>query len=121
MGESRKISDIKGLKYFKPLVKLLRDLHLDGCRRDRAANRKLHYDQYCLKTKKGTGVNSGTIHKKRPPSPFLLRRRIRLNSTRNRPQNIFHLVRHKFRWGFALFQGDIGRRVVDDPHFSFAQ
>ena len=48
MGESRKISDIKGLKYFKPLVKLLRDLHLDGCRRDRAGNRKLHYDQYCL-------------------------------------------------------------------------
>lgn len=48
MGKSRKISDIKGLKYFKPLVKLLRDLHLDGCRRDRAGNRKLHYDQYCL-------------------------------------------------------------------------
>jgi len=48
MGESRKTSDIKGLKYFKPLVKLLRDLHLDGCRRDRAGNRKLHYDQYCL-------------------------------------------------------------------------
>lgn len=48
MGESRKISDIKDLKYFKPLLKLLRDLHLDGCRRDRAGNRKLHYDQYSL-------------------------------------------------------------------------
>lgn len=48
MGKSRKISEIKGLKYFKPLLELLRDLHLDGCRRDRAGNRKLHYDQYCL-------------------------------------------------------------------------
>lgn len=48
MGKCRKISDIKGLKYFKPLLKLLHDLHLDGCRRDRAGNRKLHYDQYCL-------------------------------------------------------------------------
>jgi hypothetical protein len=48
MAGKRKISEIRGLKYFKPLVKLLRELHVDGCRRDRAGNRKLHYDQYCL-------------------------------------------------------------------------
>ena len=48
MEDKRKISDIKGLKFFRPLLILLRDLHLDGCQRDKAHNRKLHYDQYCI-------------------------------------------------------------------------
>ena len=39
---------ITGLKYFDKLAPLLERLHDDGCARDRAGNRKLHYDQYCL-------------------------------------------------------------------------
>jgi hypothetical protein len=41
-------ADIVGLKYFDQLLPLLRRLQDDGCTRDRAGNRKLHYDQYCL-------------------------------------------------------------------------
>jgi hypothetical protein len=40
--------DITGLKYFDKLAPLLERLHEDGCARDRAGNRTLHYDQYCL-------------------------------------------------------------------------
>jgi hypothetical protein len=40
--------DIAGLKYLKKLSPLLKELHDVGCQRDRAHNRKLHYDQYCL-------------------------------------------------------------------------
>lgn len=40
--------DITGLKYFDKLAPLLARLHDDGCQRDRAGNRELHYDQYCL-------------------------------------------------------------------------
>lgn len=40
--------DITGLKYFDKLAPLLERLHDDGCERDRAGNRELHYDQYCL-------------------------------------------------------------------------
>ena len=40
--------DIQGLKYFDQLSPLLARLHDDGCARDRAGNRHLHYDQYCL-------------------------------------------------------------------------
>ena len=40
--------DITGLKYFDKLAPLLERLHEDGCARDRAGNRRLHYDQYCL-------------------------------------------------------------------------
>jgi len=40
--------DITGLKYFEQLAPLLERLHDDGCDRDRAGNRHLHYDQYCL-------------------------------------------------------------------------
>ena len=40
--------DITGLKYFDKLAPLLERLHDDGCARDRAGNRELHYDQYCL-------------------------------------------------------------------------
>jgi len=40
--------DITGLKYFDKLAPLLERLRDDGCERDRAGNRELHYDQYCL-------------------------------------------------------------------------
>ncbi len=43
-----KASDITGLKYFDQLAPLLARLHDDGCERDRAASRTLHYDQYCM-------------------------------------------------------------------------
>jgi hypothetical protein len=46
-GELRE-RDIQGLKYLKTLLPLLDRLHDVGCRRDKAGNRKLHYDQYCL-------------------------------------------------------------------------
>jgi Transposase DDE domain len=39
---------ITGLKYFDKLAPLLERLHNDACARDRAGNRRLHYDQYCL-------------------------------------------------------------------------
>lgn len=41
-------SDVTGLKYFDQLAPLLERLHDDGCQRDRAGNRSLHYDQYCM-------------------------------------------------------------------------
>lgn len=40
--------DITGLKYFRKLDGLLSQLHDAGCERDRAGNRSLHMDQYCL-------------------------------------------------------------------------
>ena len=40
--------DVKGLKYFDKLAPLLERLHDDACARDKAGNRELHYDQYCL-------------------------------------------------------------------------
>ena len=40
-------SDISGLKYFDQLAPLLKPLHNDACGRDKANNRKLHFDQYC--------------------------------------------------------------------------
>ena len=40
--------DITGLKYFDKLQPLLARLHEVGCDRDRADNRKLHMDQYCM-------------------------------------------------------------------------
>jgi hypothetical protein len=43
-----KESDITGLKYFDQLAPLLARLHDEGCERDAAHNRKLHYDQYCM-------------------------------------------------------------------------
>lgn len=43
-----KAKDITGLKYFDKLAPLLERLHNDGCERDRANNRDLHYDQYCM-------------------------------------------------------------------------
>lgn len=40
--------DVRGLKYFDQLAPLLERLHDVGCQRDRAGNRTLHYDQYCM-------------------------------------------------------------------------
>ena len=40
--------DIVGLKYFDQLGELLQLLHDVGCERDRAGNRVLHMDQYCM-------------------------------------------------------------------------
>lgn len=38
--------DITGLKYFNKLLPLFAQLHEVGCQRDKAGNRKLHYDHY---------------------------------------------------------------------------
>lgn len=40
--------DITGLKYFDKLSPLLARLHGEARARDKAGNRELHYDQYCL-------------------------------------------------------------------------
>jgi hypothetical protein len=40
--------DVVGLKYFDQLAPLLARLHDVGCERDKAHNRILHYDQYCM-------------------------------------------------------------------------
>lgn len=40
--------DLTGLKYFDKLAPLLARLHDVGCGRDRAGNRTLHFDQYCM-------------------------------------------------------------------------
>ena len=40
--------DVRGLKYFDQLAPLLERLHDVGCEGDRAGNRVLHYDQYCM-------------------------------------------------------------------------
>lgn len=38
--------DLQGFKFFKRLSPLLERLHADGTRRDRAGNRRLHFDHY---------------------------------------------------------------------------
>jgi len=40
--------DVTGLKYFDRVAPLLARLHEVGCARDKAGNRQLHFDQYCL-------------------------------------------------------------------------
>jgi DDE family transposase len=40
--------DLSGFKYLDRILPLLGTLHDVGCARDRAGNRQLHYDQYCL-------------------------------------------------------------------------
>jgi hypothetical protein len=40
--------DIQSLKYFDKLLPLLERLHEVGCQRDKAGNRELHFDQYCM-------------------------------------------------------------------------
>ena len=47
-SEPIKRGDIVGLKYFDMLLPLMKPLHDDHCERDKADNRDLHYDQYCL-------------------------------------------------------------------------
>ncbi len=39
---------VQGVRLLKPLVPLLKQLHSNGCQRDKAGNRELHFDQYCL-------------------------------------------------------------------------
>ncbi len=41
-----KEKDLHGFKHFKLLIPVLEQLHDNACQRDRAGNRKLHYDQY---------------------------------------------------------------------------
>ena len=43
-----KEANVTGLKYFDKLAPLLARLRNEGCARDSANNRKLHYDQYCM-------------------------------------------------------------------------
>src|SRR6476661_3266979 len=40
--------DVRGLKYLDRLAPLLERLHDVGCESDRAGNRTLHFDHYCL-------------------------------------------------------------------------
>jgi len=40
--------DVTGLKYFDKLKPLLQRLHDVGCQRDKAGNRQLHMDEYCM-------------------------------------------------------------------------
>jgi hypothetical protein len=40
--------DVTGLKYFDKLAPLLARLHEVGCKRDKAGNRTLHFDQYTM-------------------------------------------------------------------------
>lgn len=41
-------AEIQGLKFFDQLLPRLAQLHDVGCQRDRAGNRQLHFDQYCV-------------------------------------------------------------------------
>jgi hypothetical protein len=49
-GEGRQIEEreLAGLKYFKDLLPLFNRLREVGCQRDKAGNRRLHMDQYCM-------------------------------------------------------------------------
>ena len=49
-ARSKKIveSDVTGLRYFDRLSPMLEKLHDVGIGRDRAGNRQLHFDQYCM-------------------------------------------------------------------------
>ena len=40
--------DVVGLKYLDRMLPMLRRLHDVGCARDRAGNRRLHFDHYCM-------------------------------------------------------------------------
>jgi hypothetical protein len=40
--------ELTGFKYLDRLLPLLKGLHEVGCARDRAGNRRLHYDHYCM-------------------------------------------------------------------------
>ena len=47
-SETIRAEEVQGLKYLPALQHLLNRLHEDGCARDRAGNRQLHFDQYCM-------------------------------------------------------------------------
>jgi Transposase DDE domain len=47
-GNPLKSRDVQGLKYLELILPLLDELHEVGCSRDKAGNRCLHYDQYCV-------------------------------------------------------------------------
>jgi hypothetical protein len=40
--------DLEGFKLIEAVAQLLERLHDDGCARDKAGNRTLHYDEYCM-------------------------------------------------------------------------
>lgn len=40
--------DLQGFKHIEATAQLLKRLHDDGCARDKAGNRTLHYDEYCM-------------------------------------------------------------------------
>ena len=44
--EKIKEKDLQGFKHFKLLMPVLEGLHADACKRDKAGNRQLHYDQH---------------------------------------------------------------------------
>src|SRR6058998_3277002 len=46
--EKIKAEQLTGLKYFDKLAPLLGRLHDAGCARDKAGNRHLHFDQFCM-------------------------------------------------------------------------
>ncbi|MHC2071120.1 hypothetical protein ACYFX5_26910 [Bremerella sp. T1] len=47
-GSKIKARDLQGMKYFKAIRPLLASLHEIGTDRDRAGNRDLHMDEYCV-------------------------------------------------------------------------
>ena len=49
-GQNEK--DIVGLKYFDPLVPLLKRLRDDGCVRNKAGNRELHFGQFAARMRR---------------------------------------------------------------------
>jgi hypothetical protein len=46
-SEPSNAEPLQGWKYFRRLTPLLARLHDNGCARDKAGNRTLHFDQYC--------------------------------------------------------------------------
>jgi hypothetical protein len=46
--EPPKENELSGFKYFEKLLPLLQRLRPVGCQRDKAGNRELYFDQYCL-------------------------------------------------------------------------
>lgn len=42
------VRELQGFKYLKRIDKMLKKLHSAGCERDRAGNRRLHFDRYAM-------------------------------------------------------------------------
>ena len=47
-AKTEKPLELQGFKYLKQLLPLFENLHDVGCQRDKAGNRSLFYDQYCM-------------------------------------------------------------------------